>query len=968
VADNPGDRSLTAFQREVEERFGILPNFFCTAKSAPGLIEELWGFAKSAYLDSPFPSLFKERLFVHLSRFCEVRYCIIRHVGFLIGHGRPAGDRNSPAATVEQVIALLRRAVPDARELTAVYERLGSSNLATLPEPDTQAEADLFDALTIMFVDPTNSAIARQSIKAAVGDSTFELFAAYLAFVRTAHYWTETHPELDWEPDMLELMSKHSELSSLLRNTSEAERAKERQDVLRISAQLKQTEHALRAREERYGQLVEQTPDGLFEANAEGRYVDVNPAGCEMLGMTREEVLTSGMTDVLVPEEHHRLVSEILRFEGVNIVRSEWRMRRKNGSVFDAEIVGRRLPNGNLQGFVRDVSEDRRREAALRESEAFTRRVLESSSDCIKVLSLEGALLFMSPGGERVMEVEDFAQLKGACWTDFWNGEDHKKALAAVSAAKSGHTGHFRGYAPTAKGNMKYWDVVVSPISGDDGIITSLLAISRDISDQQAAEDALRDSEERFRTMADNISQLAWTCDQLGEVTWYNQRWLEYTGLSFEQMRDWGWRQVHHPDHADRVVAGVKRSRESGEPWEDTFPLRGVDGNYRWFLSRAVPVRNAAGEIVRWFGTNTDITEQRKADETQRMLTNELSHRVKNMLATVQAIATQTLRHNKNPGQFVTGFGGRIQSMSRMHSMLSSSDWQGAELRDIIRDQLFLGPIDDTKVTAWGPAVHLEPQFAPQFAMMLHELGTNSIKYGALSKADGVVTISWIVSDDMLCLRWAERGGPQIGAPVKRGFGSALIEQTARVAGGSASMSIEAVGVQWEISLPLPRQNHAPGSKPSSKAEFVKAEAPSDEAGHTNAAPPILAGKRFLVVEDEPLVALEIVASLEQAGIEVAGSVGSPSEALALIERATLDAALLDGNLHGQSVGEIAAALTRKNVPFVFVTGYGRESLPPAFAGSAALSKPFSQQQLFDAAAKLVQTPADVYKLKGCQV
>jgi hypothetical protein len=92
--------STLRFRREVEDRFGVLPNFFCSADAAPGLVEELWKFAKSAYLDSPLPSLFKERLFVHLSRFCEIRYCIVPHVGFLIGQGRPAGDVDAGPETV----------------------------------------------------------------------------------------------------------------------------------------------------------------------------------------------------------------------------------------------------------------------------------------------------------------------------------------------------------------------------------------------------------------------------------------------------------------------------------------------------------------------------------------------------------------------------------------------------------------------------------------------------------------------------------------------------------------------------------------------------------------------------------------------------------------------------------------------------------------------------------------------------
>src|SRR6476659_4584242 len=118
------DQSSTfRFRREVADRFGVLPNFFCSADAAPGLIEELWKFAKSSYLDSPLPSLFKERLFVHLSRFCRVRYCIVRHVGFLIGQGRPAGDVNAIPETIEQVIEMLRRPLPDVEATRAILER-----------------------------------------------------------------------------------------------------------------------------------------------------------------------------------------------------------------------------------------------------------------------------------------------------------------------------------------------------------------------------------------------------------------------------------------------------------------------------------------------------------------------------------------------------------------------------------------------------------------------------------------------------------------------------------------------------------------------------------------------------------------------------------------------------------------------------------------------------------------------------
>lgn len=135
-------------------------------------------------------------------------------------------------------------------------------------------------------------------------------------------------------------------------------------------------------------------------------------------------------------------------------------------------------------------------------------------------------------------------------------------------------------------------------------------------------------SEERFPTLADNMSQFAWIADAGGCLTWYNKRWFDYTGTTLGEMQGWGWKQVHHPDHVDRVVARWKQAHATGEPWEDTFPLRGKDGHYRWFLSRAMPIHDANGKIVQWFGTNTDVTDQRVAEESLRRLKDDLEVRV----------------------------------------------------------------------------------------------------------------------------------------------------------------------------------------------------------------------------------------------------------------------------------------------------------------------------------------------------
>ncbi|MEG4349702.1 PAS domain S-box protein [Microcoleus sp. LAD1_D3] len=138
----------------------------------------------------------------------------------------------------------------------------------------------------------------------------------------------------------------------------------------------------------------------------------------------------------------------------------------------------------------------------------------------------------------------------------------------------------------------------------------------------------LHESEARFRALADNIAQLAWMTDATGGIFWYNQRWFDYTGTTLEEMQGWGWQKVHHPEHLDRVVEKFRRCIETGELWEDTFPLRGKDGSYRWFLSRAVAIRDDRGKVLRWCGTNTDITDRKVAEvERERLLAREKAAR-----------------------------------------------------------------------------------------------------------------------------------------------------------------------------------------------------------------------------------------------------------------------------------------------------------------------------------------------------
>jgi CheY-like chemotaxis protein len=236
--------------------------------------------------------------------------------------------------------------------------------------------------------------------------------------------------------------------------------------------------------------------------------------------------------------------------------------------------------------------------------------------------------------------------------------------------------------------------------------------------------DTLRGSEERYRAFVTATSDIVYRMSP----DWSEMRYLR--GKDFLSDTDYPsrtWLETYiHPDDQAQVLAAVQEAIRTKSPFEFEHAVIRVDGTIGWTHSRAIPVFGEDGEILEWFGAARDISERKRHEETQQLLVSELSHRVKNMLAVIQAIAQQTLRQTKEPAEFAASFGGRIQSMSRVHGLLSESGWQGADLHDIVRDQLAAQEV--SRIAVSGPPVRREPQLALHVGLMLHELGTNSVR------------------------------------------------------------------------------------------------------------------------------------------------------------------------------------------------------------------------------------------------
>jgi PAS domain S-box-containing protein len=379
---------------------------------------------------------------------------------------------------------------------------------------------------------------------------------------------------------------------------------------------------------------------------------------------------------------------------------------------------------------------------------------------------------------------------------------------SAQQLRKLDHSGRVGPYEKEylRKDGSRSWMWFTGARLGEDTIVEYWV----DINDRKQAESALLERDERIGALVAGSVLTVWETGPDGTVAADSPGWRALTGQKLDEWSGHGWLDAVHPE--DRADAERRwRDAVAGRTLMDAeFRLRTPAGEWRWTNLRAVPLQlDDDGSVRKWLGMNIDISERKQAEADKKMLARELSHRVKNTLAVVQSLAMQT-DHSQSVEQYRDKFVGRLQALARAHSMLLDAHWRSADLKELVERALQAYRVDRPEVIEVdGDPVPLAPSHGLGLSLVLHELGTNAAKYGALSRPEGRVHVSWWVEavrhGRRLHLLWHEHGGPPVEPPEEKGFGTRLIERAStHELEGEAELDYTPGGLRCEVIFPLP--------------------------------------------------------------------------------------------------------------------------------------------------------------------
>ena len=690
----------------------------------------------------------------------------------------------------------------------------------------------------------------------------------------------------------------------------------------------------------------------LHIVGGDGVILRANQAELELLGYAREEYVGRRMDAFHAdPRAMEDILARLSR--GETLTRYPATLRAKDGSLRHVEITSsgcfRDGAFVNTRCLTIDVTESKRAEERRAEAERLWLTAIDALPAAIYMTDAEGRITYYNEAAVQMSgRRPELGQHKWCVSWKLFNFDGtplpHDQCPLAVTLREGRPVRGAEAIAERPDGSRVQFQSYPTPLYDEQGVLIGAVNLLVDVTGQRRAEADAGRLAAIVESSTDAI--ISKTLD--GVVTSWNDGATQIFGYEASEMVGQHIIRLIPPELHDEEREILSRLRR-GVRIEHYETTRLAKDGRRIAISLSVsPIQDGSGRRIGAAKVARDITQRKQAEETQQLLLGELNHRVKNTLATVQSIASQTLRRAASPEEFVPSFSGRIRALAEAHTLLTQSNWQGAELGALVRTQIIPG--DGDRIRWSGPEVVLPATLALHLALVLHELGTNARKHGALSGPEGEVTIAWSVSHGApasLKLTWSERGGPpmQAGVLSRPGFGTTLIERSMQsIEGGEAQMRVESNGIGWTIRMSLPDSPVRPWQERAPAAPLLARTEPRQKTP---------SGQRILIVEDEPLIAMDLAASLAEAGFEVVGPAGRIDEALRLIGRARFDGALMDANLGGQAVDELAAALTRRNIPFAFVTGYGRESLPTAFAAAPMLTKPVDTAALVKLARRL---------------
>jgi PAS domain S-box-containing protein len=590
----------------------------------------------------------------------------------------------------------------------------------------------------------------------------------------------------------------------------------------------KRVEEALRRSEAEFRAISNAAPALVWVCSATGDAIYMNDRWHEYTGQSQDEARGFGWSNAMHPEDNERILPYWQRCrETGETYQGEVRYRRHDGEYrwHAFRALPQRGANGRIEkwfGVSIDVHEAKQTRDALIDAQRFNQGLIDAAPTLLYIYDLvENRNVFISPQIETIigMSMEEIAGAGPALLANLFHPEDlprigvHHQGLRE----RPGDGPREIEYRMRHKDGSWRWLLSRDIVYETDmhGLGRRILGSAQDVTKLKQTRDALLDSERRLELASEAGRLGVHEFDVArGRSLWSSSLWhllgLEGEGeVPFEMVLT-----TIYPDDRERVRAEMNGIVRRPGPYEMEFRIRRPDGTVLWVIDRGEavgPVDEATGGVALVRGTILDITERKRNEEHQRMLMNELNHRVKNTLATIQSMAMQTLRTSPDLSEARERFEARLMALSKAHDVLTREKWEGAPLADIVERAIapYRGE-GEARFSVKGPNIRVSPRMSLALAMALHELCTNAVKYGALSNDKGKVSFAWSVSKGrpapVLKLLWREWGGPPVTPPSRKGFGSRLIERgLAGDLGGEVKLAYAKSGVTCTITAPLER-------------------------------------------------------------------------------------------------------------------------------------------------------------------